>query len=97
MNFIVELILELLFDGIIEIGTTHKLPLLRRIFFILFVVVIYGALIGVVAMIGMNAWQSGDLPSAIMLFVVDIAILLLAVYLIRKMYLKNSEKKESKE
>ena len=92
MNVILDLILEFVFEGTMELATTRKIPLWGRIMFVIIVFLVFGSLIGAITMAAIDAWQCGNLPIAIVLSVIDIAVLVLVVYLIRKMYVINSEK-----
>ncbi len=77
-----------------ELATTRKIPLWGRILFLIIVFLVFGSLIGAITMAAINAWQCGEQMIAIVLSVIDVAVLLLAVYLIRKMYVINSEKSD---
>ena len=56
MEFIAELILELVIDGTIELGTSKKVILPIRILALLIFLLIYGAVIGVIALVGIGVW-----------------------------------------
>ncbi len=94
MNVILDLILQFVFDGTMELATTRKIPLWGRILFVIIVFLVFGSLIGTITVAAIDAWRCGNLPIAIVLFVIDVAVLLLVVYLIRKMYVINSEKSD---
>ena len=49
---------------------------------------IYGALIGVIAMVGIGIWQDGNAKS-LMVFGIDICIVMMVVCWIVKQYRKN--------
>lgn len=99
MDFILELILEIILEGTLEFGMSKKVPLFVRILLLLVLLLICGAMIGVIAMAGIEVWQSGNIGASVMIFVIDVAFVVLCVYALRKKYIenyKNSDKTETK-
>ena len=93
MEFVIELILEIIIEGTVEVGTSKKVPLPIRIIALLIFLLIYGALIGVIAMVGIGIWQDGNTSLSFMVFGIDIFIAMLVVCWIVKMYIKNYKNK----
>ncbi len=92
MEFIIEFILEIVIEGTIELGTSKKVALSIRIMALLIFLAIYGALIGVIAMVGIGIWQDGNVPLTLMVFGIDICIVMMVVYWIVKQYRKNHKR-----
>lgn len=93
MEFAIELILEIVIEGTIELGISKKVPLPIRIIALLIFLAIYGTIIGVFAMVGIGIWQDGNTPLSLMIFGITIFIALLVVYWIVKQYRKNYKNK----
>ena len=93
MEFIAELILELVIDGTIELGTSKKVILPIRILALLIFLLIYGAVIGVIALVGIGVWQDGNVALGIMVFGLDVLIVMSVGYWIVKQYRKNYKNK----
>ena len=89
MEFVLELIFEIIIEGTIEIGTSKKVPLPIRIIALLIFLLIYGAILGVIAMVGIGVWQDGNTSLSLMVFGLDVLIALLVVCWIIKQYKKN--------
>ena len=89
MEFVLELIFEIIIEGTIEIGTSKKVPLPIRIIALLIFLLIYGAILGVIAMVGIGVWQDGNTSLSFMVFGLDVLIALLVVCWIVKQYKKN--------
>ena len=89
MEFVLELIFEIIIEGTIEIGTSKKVPLPIRIIALLIFLLIYGAILGVIAMVGIGIWQDGNTSLSLMVFGLDVLIALLVVCWIVKQYKKN--------
>ena len=89
MEFVLELIFEIIIEGTIEIGTSKKVPLPIRIIALLIFLLIYGAILGVIAMVGIGIWQDGNTSLSFMVFGLDVLIALLVVCWIVKQYKKN--------
>ena len=89
MEFVLELIFEIIIEGTIEIGTSKKVPLPIRIIALLIFLLIYGVILGVIAMVGIGIWQDGNTSLSLMVFGLDVLIALLVICWIVKQYKKN--------
>jgi hypothetical protein len=89
MEFILELILEIIIEGTFELSTSKKVILPIRIILSLILLLIYGTLIGVIAMVGIGIWQDGNVPVALMVFGIDLFIAGVIIYVVAKRYVKN--------
>lgn len=89
MEFVLELILEIIIEGTFELSTSKKVILPIRIILSLILLLIYGALIGVIAMVGIGLWQDGNVPAALMVFGIDLFIAGVLAYVVAKRYVKN--------
>ena len=97
MEFIIELIGELLFEiileGTIELGTSKKVPLPVRILLLLLFVALFGFIIGAIALIGITAWKDGNTLLSILMLAIDVLIVTLMVFAIAKKYRENNKSK----
>ena len=89
MEFILEFLPELIIEGTVELGTSKKVALPIRILLLLLFLLIYGTLIGVIAMVGIEIWQGGNVPFSCAVIGIDIAVAILAICWIVKQYRKN--------
>lgn len=91
MEFLVELIFDIIFEGSLELGTSRKVPMPVRIIAGMVLLAIYGGLFILFAMIATEALQSGDTAAALIFIAVDILIVFLVIWAFRKKYKeKNS-------
>lgn len=84
MDFLFEIIVEIIIEGSLELGTNRKVPLFFRILALLIFLLIYGALIGLFALIGIGCWQEGNIAAAIVVFILDAIFTVFVVAMIRK-------------
>ena len=92
MEFLVELFLEIIIEGTVEFGTSRKVPLPFRILLLLILGLVYGVLIGVLAMIAIECWKSGEIANSIFVSAIDLALIVLVVYMVRKKYKENRDR-----
>lgn len=86
MDFLFELIFEIIIEGSLELGTDRKIPMPLRILALLLFLLIYVAFIGIFAFIAVGCWKRGDVAASIVLFILDAIFVLLVVRMIRKKY-----------
>lgn len=91
MEFILELIFEIIVEGSFELGTSKKVPWFLRILALLVFVAIYGGLVGIFALIALNCWRDGNLVAALLVLALDAAFVVLLVHMIRKKIRENSD------
>ncbi len=91
MDFLFELIFEVIIEGTIELGTSKKVPSPIRVLLLLILGVIFGALIGMFAMIGIDCWKRGDIAIATLLFAIAVALTLFVVFGLGKKYKENKK------
>lgn len=84
MDFLFELIFDVILEGTIELSTSKKVPLIVRILLLMIVLLIYGGMIGIFVMIGLECWQRGDSAAAIFVYAIAAILAVLVVYMIRK-------------
>ena len=96
MEFIIELLFEIIVEGSLELGSHRKVPMPLRILALAVFGVIYGGLVFLLFASGIDAYQAGNLAAAVLLIVVSVGLLVGCVYMIRKKFKENNEKKEEK-
>ena len=89
MDFILELLFEIIIEGSFELGTHHKVPMPLRILALLIVVLVYGALIVLLFLAGYSAAKDGDTGVAGMLYVIDAFIVIACIFAVRKKFKEN--------
>ena len=89
MEFIFELLFEIIVEGSIELSTHRKVPMIIRILALLLFLGIYGSLIVVLFLVGYDAAKSGDTGAAGMMYALDILFIVIILYVIRKKFKEN--------
>ena len=87
MEFILEVLFELIIEGAIEIGTSRKVNLPLRIFATCVLVLVYGFIVGVIALIGTDMLREGNTLGAIVIIVIASLLAILMVYTFAKKYI----------
>ena len=88
MEFLFELIVDLLLEGVFEASKSKRLPRPIRYFLIALVVLVYLALIGIFVALGITLW-SESMVGAILIFLLGAVVAAMCVLAFRKAYLKR--------
>lgn len=91
MEFILELIFDIIIEGSIELGSARKVPMPLRILALLVVLVFFGGLAVILIMVGYDAMVSGQVAVAILLYAVAVLLIGGVVYQTRKMFRARDE------
>lgn len=86
MEFVIELIFEIIIEGSMEIWSEKKLPMPLRILAAIIFLVFYLGFVGVFLFMGYNAMIDHDIVAAVLFFAVGFGILIAVIYLIRKKF-----------
>lgn len=79
MEFILELIIEIILEGTIQIGTSRKVPVGFRILAIAILTFVYVGFVVMLATFAVNLWKDGSIASAVVVGVIDLVV---AVFLL---------------
>ena len=79
MEFIIELIIEIILEGTIQIGTSRKVPVGFRILAIAILTFVYVGFVVMLATFAGNLWKDGSIASAVVVGVIDLVV---AVFLL---------------
>jgi hypothetical protein len=79
MEFIIELIIEIILEGTIQIGTSRKVPVGFRILAIAILTFVYVGFVVMLATFAVNLWKDGSIASAVVVGVIDLVV---AVFLL---------------
>lgn len=90
MEFLIELIFDIIFEGSLELSTSRRVPLPLRIFAALILLIVYGGIVVILGLLGVDALRGGKTHIAFFFFVVDLFIIFLAVWAVRKKYKENN-------
>ena len=74
IEFIVEVVLDIVFEGSMEIFSNKKMPKWLRIFVFLLLSVLFFGIVGIFLYIAYEASQEGDMIAALVAFVLAIAV-----------------------
>ena len=94
MEFIFELIFEIIVEGSIELGSEKKVPMPLRILALLVVLVLYIGFAGAIFFIGYDAMINDQIGVSILLYAVSVFILAGGMYQVRKMFKAHRENEE---
>ncbi len=88
MDFIFEILLDLIIEGCFEASTNKKLPKIIRYPLIALIVLLFISVIGGIFILGISLWNKNIYGS---IFIISISIILLiaAIYRLRKMYIER--------
>ncbi len=90
LEFIFELLFDLIFEGALELGTYKKVPLPIRIIALLAFFAVYGFLMVVIFMVACGFIRDGEKLAGAIFFGVDIFLFLGCIYMVRKKYKENN-------
>ena len=90
MEFLLELLLEIIMEGSIELGSAKSVPMPIRILAAVIVFSVFFGMGGVLVYMGCDAAQAGDPGAAVALILVGAALLLGGIFVIVKMFRKNA-------
>lgn len=88
MEFLIELIFELIFDGTIEISKNRKVPKIIRYPLIAIIVIFFATIIIGLFIIGI-IFMKGNILVGILCIVVSIIFLISAIIKFKKVYLER--------
>ncbi len=86
MDFILELLFEIILEGSIELGSERRVPMPIRIIALLFFLLVYGFVIFALFMVGYDAAKSGEKGTAYLIYAIDAFLFIFVIYVIRKKF-----------
>ena len=89
MEFLFELLAEIVIEGSIELGTSRKVPWILRILLLLLVGGVYILLLVAITSVGIDCLERGDTSAAVIILAVDVLIAAAVIYMFVKSYKKN--------
>ena len=92
MEFIIELILDLLLEGSIEASKSEKVPKPIRYILIALISLFFLSVIGLIIFIGIDTLKNSKLAGIIVISM-GVLLLILAIMKFKKIYLKKKVKK----
>ena len=94
MEFIFELLFEIIVEGSLELSTHKKVPMPLRILALGVFGFIYGGLVFLLFVTGVDAYREGNPVAAVLLIAVSLGLVVGCIYMTRKKFKENSEKEE---
>lgn len=91
MEFVIEAVLDLLFDCTLEASTSRRLPRWLRYVLIGFVGLCFLAFLGVIFLVGVLLWKESIL-GAVAVLVFGLAMSFLVIRKFRRVYIEKKEK-----
>lgn len=94
MEFLLELLFDIILEGSFELGSSKKVPMPLRILCLLVELTIFFGFGGVLVYIGYEAILENDTVAAVALFAVGGALIIGGIYIAYKIFRKKKENKE---
>lgn len=91
MEFVLELLFDLILEGSIELGTSRKVPMVLRILALAILVLVFGGLVVVLAVIAVNLWQEDKVVNSILFVVIDIIFVAVIIWGVRKKIVEHNK------
>ncbi len=86
MEFILELIAEIIFEGTVELSTNKKVPWPLRILACLILLVVYGGLLLLLGYVGVSLIQEGNTVGGAIFMLVDLFLAIICVWGLARKY-----------
>lgn len=96
MEFIIELLVELIFEGAIELSKSKKTPFLLRIFLIILIVLFFISVICLMLFISYLAFKNNWLIISLFLLFLTIIVFIQGILKFKKNYLNEKSIKNNK-
>jgi len=95
MEFLLELLIDLIVDGSIELSTSKKVPSFIRYFLIIFIVLLYLSVIGILFVLGIIIGKE-NIGAGLILIILSLVFLIFSVLEFRKKYLDKGKETNKK-
>ena len=89
MEFLFEILLELILEGTMEASQNKKVPKAVRVFLIVLISALYLSVIGLILFIGVTCWKTNKIGGLIIITIGSVIFIMAAVEF-RKMYLDKT-------
>ena len=89
MEFLFEILLELILEGTMEASQNKKVPKLVRVVLIVLISAFYLSVIGLILFIGVTCWKTNKIGGLIIITIGSVIFIMAAVKF-RKMYLDKT-------
>ena len=89
MDFIIELIFEILFDGLLETSKSNKVPKFIRYPLIVIILLFFVLVIGFIFIVSILAFKE-SIIAGILLIIIDLFLLVGSIYKFRKEYFSKN-------
>lgn len=84
MEFLMELIIDIILEGTIQIGTSRKVPVGFRILAIAILTFVYVGFVVMLATFAVNLWKDGSIGGAVVVGVIDLVVAVFIIWGVRK-------------
>lgn len=86
MEFIIELIIDIILEGSIEIGTSRKVPIGFRILAIAVLTFVYVGLVVLLLTFAIDLWKDGRTAASLIVGFIDLFVAVIIIWGARKKY-----------
>lgn len=88
MDFIFEILLDLIIEGCFEVSTNKKVPKIIRYPLIALIVLFFISIIGGIFILGISLWNK-NIYGSIFIILISIILLMAAIYRLKKIYIER--------
>ncbi len=86
MEFVFELLFEIIIEGTLDLGTSRKVPMAFRILALIAFLVLYVGIAGLLLFYGVDAFRSNDVFGGCLCVLVGLGIVIGCIYMIIKRF-----------
>lgn len=90
MDFLFELLFEIIIEGSLELGTCRKVPLPVRIIALILFIAVFGSIAAGLFLCGCNALQKQNIAGGILFTAIAAGIVAGCIYMIVKKFKENN-------
>ena len=90
MEFLFEILLELILEGTMTASQNKKVPKAVRVFLIVLISALYLSVIGLILFIGVTCWKTNKI-GGLFIITIGLVILIMAAVRFRKLYLGKTK------
>lgn len=84
MEFLLELLFEIILEGTLELGTSRRVPVVIRILALLLILALFGGVTILIVIAGIHVLKQGDTLVGVLLLAAALLMALVSIYMVVK-------------
>lgn len=84
MEFLLELLFEIILEGTLELGTSRRVPVIIRILALLLILALFGGVTILIVIAGIHVLKQGDTLVGVLLLAAALLMALGSIYMVVK-------------